>query len=553
MRYELNVKKYKIQILKILQEISKKKFFNYKLLRQILQKYPRDGNLLFSKDQLIAGYKYLLDKGHIKKNTILESRIKIKPSRTLSGVVPITVLTKPFFCPGSCIFCPSERGLPKSYLSHEPGAQRAFMNKFDPYLQTYNRLFALQNTGHNIEKVELIVLGGTWSYYPKYYQVWFIKELFRALNDFYSKHHTLRTKRQTQEPKNSIRLDLLWEQLLSEHKKNESAKNRSVGLSIETRPDFINKKEIIHLRKLGCTKIQIGIQSMNDEVLKLNYRSHDVNTSLKATNLLRQAGFKIQIHYMPNLYGSTPKIDIQGYRKLFKKESILPDEVKLYPCSLIKGTKLYDIFTNGKYKPYPKKTLLSVISECMLATPEYTRLSRVVRDIPSHYIVKGNKKTNFRQIVENNLIQKGTPCQCIRCREIKGKKFDLENLKLKFTKYSSKTSTEYFLQYVTKENRIVGFLRLSIPFEKQNCFISELKGCAIIREIHIYGISLNIDETGKGSPQHLGLGTKLIRKAKKIAKVEGYKKLAVISAIGTREYYRKKGFRDGKLYQYINI
>jgi elongator complex protein 3 len=375
--------------------------------------------------------------------------------------------------------------------------------------------------------------------------------MFRALNDFGIKS----------EPENGFEpkgeevrnKEKLWNALFEEHKRNETAKTRSVGLSIETRPDFLDEEEVVRLRKMGCTKIQIGVQSMDDKVLELNKRGHDAKASIDAANILRQAGFKIQIHYMPNLYGSSPEIDVAGYEKLFETDSVMPDELKLYPTSIIKNTELFDLFEAGEYEPYDEKTLLDVMVRSLRYTPEYTRLTRVIRDIPSPDIVAGNKKTNFREIVEKELNAQGTPCQCIRCREIKNTDFDPEKISLKIEEYDTQVSHELFLQYVTNENKILGFLRLSFPKDKNSHFIKELERNAIIREIHVYGTSLNIHDKKTSAPQHLGLGTRLIKDASKIAKENGFERLAVISAIGTKEYYRKKGFSDGELYQYLDL
>lgn len=548
--YKFDVEKYKDQIREILVEIESAPKFNQYKFRQILQRHPKDGNSLYSKDHLIRGYKYLIKHKEFDKSQLIEKRIKMKPTRTISGVVPVTVLTKPFHCPAECIFCPLEKNMPKSYLRDEPGAQRAERNKFSPYDQVYNRLLALRNIGHPTSKVELIVLGGTWSYYPKPYQVWFVREMFRALNDF-----GVRPSIKELEPKGmAVRKlqDFYWDSLIQEQKKNETAQSRSVGLSIETRPDFVTEEEVIRLRRLGCTKIQIGVQSTDDKVLDLNKRGHHHDASVKAADTLRAAGFKVQIHYMPNLYGSTPKVDIEGYKRLYKDRDVLPDELKLYPTSIIKNTELYNIWERGDYKPYDEKTLLNILVECLDSTKEFTRLSRVIRDIPSTYIEAGNKKTNFREMAERELYKQGRTVKDIRAREIRTDEFDDDTLSLKPVIYETNISEEQFLQLVTPENKIVGFLRLSLPREKHQ-FIYELKGNAIIREIHVYGVSLEIDKKDPKKAQHLGLGTRLIEEASKRAREKGYKKLSVISAIGTREYYRKKGFEDGELYQHRNL
>lgn len=553
MSYDFEVQKYTTELKQILVDIQESPKFNKNALRRILQTYPKDGNSLFSKNQLVRGYDYLVKAGEMKFSEDVITRIRMKPTRTISGVVPVTVLTKPFHCPGECIFCPLEKNMPKSYLRDEPGCQRAEKNNFSPYMQVYSRLLAYKNTGHNTSKVELIVLGGTWSYYPKHYQVWFVKELFRALNDF-----GVKEPEREFEPKGIQVRGIepeLWEKLIVEQKKNENALSRSVGLSIETRPDFVTESEVVRLRRLGCTKIQIGVQSTNDKVLKLNKRGHKHEASIKAADTLRRAGFKVQVHYMPNLYGSTPKIDISGYKKMFKKNDVLPDELKLYPTSIIKNTGLYDLFSEGKYLPYTEEELLLVLKECLNATREFTRLSRVVRDIPSTYIEAGNKKTNFREMAERVLLKEGRPVKDIRAREIRNERFDPEKIRLKITKYETRVSHERFLQYITPENKIIGFLRLSLPKDSSKHFIGELKNSAIIREIHVYGVSMNIDEKNINNikSQHLGLGTKLIAKAREISKKEKFRKLSVISAIGTREYYKKKGFDQGELYQYMKL
>lgn len=548
--YEFDPTKYKNELIGILTDIKDIEDFNIEKYRKVLKKYPKDSKYMFSKNDLVRGYEYLLKNELISKNDLISERIQMKPTRTISGVVPVTVLTKPFHCPGECIFCPLEKNMPKSYLRDEPGAQRAERNLFSPYMQVYNRLLAFKNIGHKTEKVELIVLGGTWSYYPVHYQIWFVKEMFRALNDF-----GVKEAQKEFEPKGAAvkNRELFEKQLEEEQKKNELSTSRCVGLSIETRPDFVTENEVVRLRKLGCTKIQIGIQSMDDKVLEMNKRGHDHRASINAANTLRRAGFKVQVHYMPNLYGSTPEIDIHGYKFMFEDNNVNPDELKLYPTSIIPNTELYEIYKQGQYTPYNDKELLEVLTESIGATPEYTRLTRIIRDIPSTYIVDGNKKTNFREEAERILKEKNIVMKDIRAREIKDGKFDPSELELKIINYETEVSHEKFLQFVTKENKIVGFLRLSFPKDKLNHFIDELKDSAIIREIHVYGKSLNIQEESGDKAQHLGLGTRLINEAVKLSKENNFAKISVISAIGTREYYRKKGFSDGELYQYIKL
>ncbi|MBD3363448.1 tRNA uridine(34) 5-carboxymethylaminomethyl modification radical SAM/GNAT enzyme Elp3 [Candidatus Dojkabacteria bacterium] len=547
-QYSFNYTKYRKKLIQILKEIDKENNLNWKKFRKILAKHPKDGNKLFSKNHLVIAYRNLKKEGELSflKDRDLLPKIRMKPVRTQSGVAVVTVLTKPYPCPGKCIFCPFEKGMPKSYLSEEPGAQRASRLKFDPYLQTYKRLQALKNIGHNVGKVELIILGGTWSSYPKNYQIWFVKRCFEALNDFPNSSKDLAV-----ESKESKKIE--WSDLFLEHKKNETAGSRCVGLVIETRPDFISKQSIVHLRKLGCTKIQLGFQSADNEILKKNKRGHDVEKTKEAFRLLRISGFKIHGHWMANLYGSDVEKDIEDFKKIFSSKHFRPDELKIYPCSLIEGTELMDYYQKGKWKPYTYKQLLEVLTNVIKFTPRYCRLTRVFRDIPSQYIVDGNTLSNFRQIAEKRIKKEKGVIKEIRSREIKDMKIDTSKLKIKITKYLVSGGNEEFIEYVTKGDRIAGFLRLFLPNSSKHEFLPELNNTAIIREVHVYGKAVNVGKEIKGKAQHKGLGSDLIDKAREISKEENFEKLAVISAVGTRKYYQKKNFQQGDLYQFIKL
>ncbi len=603
-------------LIPLLKEIEQSEKLSALALSKLVRKYALDNGNVFSKDQLVMAYRKLVGThGLADSSEKTLAKIRMKPIRTSSGVTPVTVLTKPFPCPGKCIFCPSDVRMPKSYLSDEPGAQRAERNYFDPYLQTYNRLKALYEIGHNIDKVELIVLGGTWSYYPEPYQIWFIKECFRALNNFAhfvesdstsqvkevenivnkyehvfsqlnrssdpsinsSQLSVVRSQKAVEEgstynkvisqeyvaPERKVGLDsyqsATWAELEHEHEVNEKVKSRCVGLVIETRPDNISEEEVMRIRRLGCTKTQIGIQSLNDDVLAKNHRGHDVAATKRAFKLLRQAGFKVHGHWMANLYGSSVDGDKKDYDKLFNDLNFRPDELKIYPCSLIQSAELMDYYEDGRWKPYTHEELLDVLTHVLKKTPPYCRLTRVIRDIPSTDIVVGNKKTNFRQIVEQKLAKAGEESVDIRAREIRNSQFQMSNVKLEEIEYETSSSREIFLQFTTQVvgsrqqavGKILAFLRLSLPTAE--AYIDELKDSAIIREVHVYGPAVGIGKSGKGKAQHGGFGTQLIERAKEIAKEKGYGKLAVISGIGTREYYRKKGFEDGQLYQYIEL
>jgi elongator complex protein 3 len=517
----------------------------------------------------------------IQKENFLNN-ITMKKVRTLSGVTTVTVLTKPFPCPGKCIFCPNDVRMPKSYISSEPGAQRAETNHFDPYQQTFNRLLAIEKIGHPTDKIELIVLGGTWTSYPEAYQIWFIKRCFDAMNDFVGTHEDMSptlipvsdSKESTQtnmtnstdkkiikDENNIVNYNLsvslqqktrehaTWEELFAAHDKNIGAQTRCVGLVIETRPDEISQEEVIRIRKLGATKVQIGVQSLNDKVLRMNRRGHDSEQTARAFSYLRQAGFKIHAHYMPNLYGSTPDEDIKDFAKLFADPRFRPDELKIYPCSLIEGTELMNFYKTKQWQPYSGEELLRVLTECMKKVPSYCRVTRMIRDIPSQEIVDGNKKTNFRQNVEEYLKEQNVILQEIRSREVKDAVIKVEDLSMVDVTYDTESAEEHFLQFVTAENKIAGFLRLS--FSKTSAFMTDLKDAAIVREVHVYGSSLQYGDTQDGAAQHSGLGTQLIKRAIEITRSKGISKLAVISSIGTRKYYEKFGFKQQELYQLL--
>jgi len=427
--------------------------------------------------------------------------------------------------------------MPKSYLSAEPGAQRALANQFDPYHQVYSRLATYYANGHSTDKVELIVLGGTWSVYKEDYQIWFIKRCFNALNDY--KGQSL--------PSVNYQFSGVstWNQLKKAQFRNQTALTRCVGLSLETRPDWVTKKEVIKLRRFGCTKVQIGLQSLSDKILKLNQRGHSTKESKKAIKFLRLSGFKIQAHWMANLYGSNLKKDILDFKKLFRDKAYRPDELKIYPTALLKTSKLMDFYKKNLWQPYTNQQLLNLLVKILPFVPEYCRVSRMIRDFSAHDIVTGSTTSNLRQLVEAKTKQISE----IRFREIRKKSVSLKDLKLKIITYKTFIGQEKFLQFVTKENQIAAFLRLSLP--KLKPFIKELENSSLIRELHVYGQALKLG--GKAKTQHLGLGTKLIKKAINISKLKKYTNLSVISSIGTKEYYRSRGFKDGELYQHLKV
>ena len=467
-----------------------------------------------------------------KYNPAIEALLRTRPVRSLSGIVNVSVLTKPYPCPGKCIFCPTEKGIPKSYLSKEPAVQRAILNKYSPYKQTETRLTSLQLTGHPIDKVELRLIGGTWSYYPKKYQTWFIKECFRACNEFGSKKKTSNT-------------------LLAQQKRNETAKARIIGISVETRPDFIDMQEIKRMRKLGVTRVELGVQSIYNDVLKLNKRGHKIEQTIKATKLLKNAGVKVSYQMMPNLAGSTYKKDVEMFKQLFNNPDFMPDLLKIYPLALVKNCQLYKIYSQGKYKPYSKKQLTKLLIEIKKHIPYWCRVERVIRDIPSSQIVEGGTKTsNLRQTVQDIMKANGEGCQCIRCREV-GSSYDpKEKLYLFREDYEASGGKETFLTFEDKKRtKLYALLRLRIS---ENT-LPVLKHASIIREIHTYGQMTPLGGEATAT-QHKGLGKKLIKEAERITAQEtSLKKIAVISGVGTRAYYRKLGYKLKDTYMVKNV
>ena len=497
-------------------------------LAESVKRHPLPDGGYIGKHMLVAAYRQLVRSGELVPDEKLLTRIRMKPVRTLSGVTTVSVLTKPYSCPGECIFCPSDIRMPKSYVPGEPGARRALEHKFDPFSQVTSRIEALEAVGHPTDKVELLVLGGTWTAYPREYQSWFIQRCFDAMNG-----------------RDSINLE-------EAHTDNEMALHRNVGLTVELRPDHVNPEEIIWFRQLGVTKVQMGIQSLDDHILELNQRGHSLKESRVAVDLLRAGGYKIVLHWMPNLLGATIESDRIDFSRLWS--SFCPDEIKIYPNQLLECTKLYQNWLRGEFTPYSTEQLVELLADIKETIPRYCRVNRVIRDIPSTYVVEGNKRTSLRQDVHKLMELRGRSCQCIRCREIRNQQVDLNTLAYHDLVYKTSSSEEHFLSYDTQEDYLAGFLRLSLPGDSSpNTGIEELRGVAIIREVHIYGQSLPVGVEEAGAAQHIGLGTYLIKEAEDIARTHGFHQLAVISAIGTRTYYQKQGFERGNLYMIKRI
>lgn len=507
----------------------------------ILRRYPSPSGT-YAKSQLLEAYRQLVAEGALVPRSDLERRLRGRPVRTISGVTPVAVLTEPYPCPGNCIFCPGQQDAPKSYLDGEPGVLRALQYGYDPFLQTAGRIKALTAIGHPVDKVELLILGGTWSCYPAEYQEWFLRRCFDAMNETES--------------------STLQEALLQ----NEQAPHRNVGLVVETRPDFITPQALVTLRKNGVTKVQVGAQSLDDRVLLLNRRGHTLAQTQQAVSLLRLGGFKVVLHWMPNLLGATLDSDLADFARLWSDPALRPDEIKIYPTALVEGTALYDLWTAGEYAPYAEADLIELLVQCKMLVPPYCRINRLMRDIPASYIVAGTRKSNLRQVVQQALEARGLRCDCIRCREVRssgareprgiaGTEIKTlmghaanNGMRVEDVTYRTDTTVEHFLQVLTPEERLAGFLRLSLPdAPRTEIPVPEIRDAAMIREVHIYGPAQELGQRGWGE-QHRGLGTQLLEIAADLARKAGFRELAVIAAVGTRPYYRERGFVEGDLY-----
>ncbi|MDD5086437.1 MAG: tRNA uridine(34) 5-carboxymethylaminomethyl modification radical SAM/GNAT enzyme Elp3 [Candidatus Nanoarchaeia archaeon] len=554
-------KKYYDEILKELkkkklskQDISKLKI---KLCRKYHINIPTDINILLKAD--------------VKDRQILKHLIT-KPTRTISGVAVCAIMTKPFKCPhGKCAICPGGPSsffgdIPQSYTGKEPATRRGLRNNFDPYLQVMNRLEQYVMIGQIPEKIELIIMGGTFPSFEIKYQDDFIKYALKAMNDFSSyffKKNELNLERfkkffempgNFQDDKRVKRIQGKLTKLKNktktnlekEQKKNEKSKIRCVGLTIETRPDYAKIKHANQMLKLGATRVELGVQSTYDDVLEKIERGHSVKDSVIATKILKNLGFKINYHMMLGLPGSTEKKDINSFKKLFENSDFKPDMLKIYPCMVLKGTKIYDWWKNKKYKPITTEKAVDIITEIKKFIPNYVRIMRVQRDIPTQITEAGVDRNNLRQYVEKKLKEKNIKCSCIRCREVGHKiknekiKVNLKDIKLNVVEYEASNGKEFFISFDDMKNdALIGFCRLRFNDESLRKEIP--KQSAIIRELHVFGSAVEIGK--KGKIQHAGYGKKLLKKAEQIASKNKKNKMVVISGIGVRDYYRRLGYK----------
>ncbi len=537
---------------------------------------------------LLHAYRALVLEKHAERNPALEQLLQKRTVRTLSGVAIITVLAKPYPCPGKCTYCPTEVRMPKSYLEREPAAQRALILHFDPYVQVRQRIEMLQTNGHPTDKIELIVKGGTWSAYTPLYQRWFLKRCYDAANDTseippttlpqYTMHgstvdpdtRTFATRLALEQ--HQSRNEDGWadsvpttdEELLEAQRVNETATHRIIGLTLETRPDWITPKEVRNLRVLGCTRIELGVQNTDNKLLDRIQRGHTIEDAKRATALLRAGGFKVDFHLMPQLPDATPASDIAMFDTLWADSDLRPDMIKIYPCVVLESAELYKEWKSGTYKPYPFEQLVEALITVKSRVPRYVRISRLIRDIPSDYVMAGNRVTNLREILQKKMLERGLACQCLRCRELghvtrnvkratasggvpsEGGK--TRNVKLFVDEYEASEGKEVFLSFEDAERTTVfGFCRLRLPgapMPEVEELLPEVRGAAFIRELHTYGhlIPIGDDASGESAVQHTGLGRQLMERAETIAAEQGFKKIAVIAGVGVREYYRKLGY-----------
>ena len=452
--------------------------------------------------------------------------LQLKPVRSISGVNVIAVMTPPHLCPhGRCAYCPSVPGVPNSYTGKEPSAMRGLQNAYDPYNQVKNRLAQLRTIGHSGSKIELIVQGGTFPAVNIDEQRHFLKGCLDAITEKRSES---------------------FEQTASEA---EESKARNVGITFETRPDYCDEKTIDNMLQLGVTRVELGVQTLHDEVYKLVDRGHTVQDAVDATRRLKDAGLKVCYHMMPGLPSSNYQDDLESFERLFRDTAFKPDMLKIYPCLVLEGTKIHDWWKQGIYRPYTTEEAVELLSEVKAKIPPWVRIMRVQRDIPAQLIVAGVKKSNLRQLIRNQMAERKLRCRCIRCREVghrmqaDGVEPQSENLKLTTTEYEASEGREFFIALEDEiRDILIGYLRLRLPSERA----SRPEVCngptGLVRELHIYGTTVSIDDTVQGAWQHRGYGKELLKKAETLAQEQGAEKMLVTSALGVRQYFRRLGY-----------
>lgn len=443
-----------------------------------------------------------------------------KLARTISGVTPVAVMTQPMKCPGQCLYCPTYANTPRSYTPESPAVLRAKKCDYDASKQVELRLRILSGMGHPTDKIELIIMGGTFLAYPKEYQYQFIRDCYDALNGVESK-------------------------TLEEAKhRNETAKHRCTGLCIETRPDWCQQEEIDRMLEFGTTRVELGVQTLNDEIYRLVRRGHKVADVVQATLLLREHGFKVYYHWMPGLPGSTPDEDLALTRKLFADGSFRPDGLKLYPTMVVEGTELAKWYQEGRYQPYDFETMVNLLVEIKSLVPKYVRISRVLRDIPPQFITAGCKDS-LRDMLRQRMRDRGLECKCIRCHEYGHRARDgweIGKPHLVRMDYDASDGREVFLSFEDEKETLFGLLRMRIQTKPIMALGQKHNGnLALIRELHTFGPEVPLGERRLEGAQHKGLGKALLREAERIATNEFQaSQMVVLSGVGAREYYRSE-------------
>lgn len=570
------------------------------LIKDLKKKFAKESKLsnVPTNMQVLATYNKMVDEWKITPKSNVRKSLRKRWIRSKSWIVPVQVLTKPWPCPWKCIFCPDDATMPKSYINTEPWAMRALLNQFDPIKQTYNRLMSLFMTGHDIDKIEMIVLGWTWDSYPKEYKRWFVKSLYDACNTFFefkSKNkldwNDLKFSKFTVTDNFEQNFDKTLEE---SQKNNEKADCRIIWLTIETRPEFVTDENCKFWRELGVTRLEIWIQSLYDDVLEKNDRWNTVQQARNSLHKLRQYWFKFSCHFMPGLYWSSVEKDIKTMEKAYSDVFMKPDEIKFYPTSVIPNTRLYELRKEWYYEPLTNEQIKHITKKVQVDTiPPYTRIKRLIRDIPETEIVAGSKLTNLRQIVMNNMhkeykedsslrenhYKRLYPNSCYldnfenifefenwnntektyivwwkpnlnnprnfvsldtRAREISNRTEDAQNELLIIRKYFSSVGEEFFISFEDEFGYLYGFLRLLLPYEKNTINRDWLwENVAMVRELHVYWQLAKINKNIEDTFQHKWFWSRMMEISERISLWKNYKKISVISWVGVRDYYRK--------------
>lgn len=481
---------------------------------------------LIRNDALLSRYRREVADGLRPADAQVEQILTLNGIRSQSGIATVTVITEPYACPGRCVYCPTEARAPKSYLTNEPAVMRALRNDYDPYRQVTSRLQTLVETGHPTDKIELIIKGGTWSFYPEAYQRDFIQQCVKAANDWACPSTDLANSGRSRDRCSAATLDETFTV-------NETAAARIIGITIETRPDYVDEAEIRRLREWGVTRVELGVQSLEESVLERVVRDHGTTAVREATRLLKDAGFKVAYHLMPNLPGATPESDLETARSVFTDPEYQPDTIKLYPCVVIETAELSRWWKDGRYLPYDDETLVELLIRIKQLVPPYVRIERIIRDIPSTSIQAGCLVTNLREEVQRRMRTQGMRCRCLRCRQVREAADGTFTLVRR--DYPASGGREIFLSFEdAATDRVASFLRLRVA----------PTGTGWIRELHSYGHHLPLHHRSDGAVQHQGFGQRLLQEAERIAwEVFGVTRLAVIAGVGAREYYRRLGYK----------